>query len=369
MIVIGILRLFLSFPLLVCVFDAHAQETANPARLLVGTMRVPPFVLRSDDGQWSGLSIDLWKRIAAEMKTEFEFREYDYDAAAMLQAVERRQLDLAIAAIPLNLEGESRFDFSHPYFTAPLAIAVRAEPVPGVLSTVGALLTPRVLGTIGGLFCLLLIVGTIIWLLERRHNAQFDPRPARGIVDGLWWAAVTMTTTGYGDKVPVSWRGRALGLVWMFSSIFLIALFSATLASSLVVSRLKASLAGPGDLPRARIATVSGSTGERWLTAQGLRARPYSFVIQASKALQRGDVDAMVYERPVIGHMIRQYGWGDISILPHTLAVHEYAIALPSDSEIKEPLNRALLKVLHRSDWQDVVVQYVGETGEAAPSP
>jgi polar amino acid transport system substrate-binding protein len=108
MIVIGILRLLLSFPLLVCVFDAHAQETVKPARLLVGTMRVPPFVLRSDDGQWSGLSIDLWKRIAAEMKTEFEFREYDYDAAAMLQAVERRQLDLAIAAIPLNLEGESR---------------------------------------------------------------------------------------------------------------------------------------------------------------------------------------------------------------------------------------------------------------------
>ena len=44
-----------------------------------------------------------------------------------------------------------------------------------------------------------------------------------------------MTTTGYGDKVPVGWRGRTLGLVWMFASIFLIALFSATLASSFVV--------------------------------------------------------------------------------------------------------------------------------------
>ena len=44
-------------------------------------MRVPPFVLRSDDGQWSGLSIDLWKQIAAELKLDFEFREFDYDPA------------------------------------------------------------------------------------------------------------------------------------------------------------------------------------------------------------------------------------------------------------------------------------------------
>ncbi len=56
----------------------------------------------------------------------------------MLRAVEQHQLDLAIAAIPVNLEGESQFDFSHPYFIAPLAIAVRAEPTAGVLSTVGA---------------------------------------------------------------------------------------------------------------------------------------------------------------------------------------------------------------------------------------
>ena len=39
--------------------------------MVVGTMRVPPFVLRGDDGQWGGLSIDLWKLIAAELKLAF----------------------------------------------------------------------------------------------------------------------------------------------------------------------------------------------------------------------------------------------------------------------------------------------------------
>jgi polar amino acid transport system substrate-binding protein len=365
------LRRLLALMLLlwVSIAPSHGQADASgsPTKLVVGTMRVPPFVLRSDDGQWGGLSVDLWKQIAAELKLDFEFREYDYDPLGLLDAVERRQIDVAVAAIPVTLEGEARFDFSHPYFAAGLGIAVRTEPQRGMLGTLSSFLTYQLLGAIAGLFGLLLCVGALVWLLERRQKPQhFDPRPVQGIGDGLWWAAVTMTTTGYGDKVPVGWGGRALALIWMFASIFLIALFSATLASSFVVNRLKPSVTGPADLPRARVAAVSGTAGEHWLGVQGLPARTYPFVIQASKALQRGDVDAVIYERAILGHMIKEYGWRELYVLPHTLAVRDYAIALPTDSPIKEPINRALLKVVHRPDWKDVVQRYVGATDQVA---
>lgn len=357
--------ILLLFPVLPA--RAHAQSSASPTKLAVGTMRVPPFVLRGDDGQWRGPSIDLWKQIAAELKTEFEFREYDYDLEGLLAAVERREIDLAVAAIPVTLETESRFDFSHPYFAAGLGIAVRTEPQRGPLRTLIGLAGPRFLGTLGALFGVLLLVGTLIWVLERRQSAgYFDPRPWRGISDGVWWAAVTMTTTGYGDKVPLSWRGRALGLLWMLASIFIIALFSATMASSLVVDRLQTRVTGPADLPRARVAAVSGTAGEQWLAAQGLQARTYPFVIQASKALQRGDVEALVFERSILGYMIKQYGWPELRMLPHTLAVRDYAIALPTDSPIKEPINRALLKIVHQPEWRELVQRYVGATDPSA---
>jgi polar amino acid transport system substrate-binding protein len=348
---------------LLCSAPAEAQDGASDSRgkLVVGTMRVPPFVLRADDGQWSGLSVDLWKQIAAELNKEFEFREFDYDPAGLLQALEQRQLDLAVGAIPLTVEGETRFDFSHPYFATGLGIAVRAEPQTGVLAMLAGLFTPRLFGTVAGLLALLLLVGVLVWLLERRQSAgQFDKRPMHGIGDGLWWAAVTMTTTGYGDKVPVGWKGRALGIVWMYASVILLTFFSASLASSFVVNRLKTGVTGPADLPRARIAVVAGSSGEPWLASQGLRGRSFPFVIQASKALQRGEVDALIYERPILGHMIKQYGWRDLEILPHVLAVHDYAIAMPSESAMKEPVNRALLKVVHAPQWKDVVQRYVG---------
>lgn len=35
--------------------------------------------------------------------------------------------------------------------------------------------------------------------------------------EALWWALVTVTSTGYGDYVPVSFGGRVIGTILMFS--------------------------------------------------------------------------------------------------------------------------------------------------------
>ncbi len=344
---------------------AQAPEIKTPAKIVVGTMRMPPFVVRSDDGQWSGLSIELWKEIATELKIPYELRAYDYDLAGLLDAVEQGKIDAAIAAIPITLEGEARFDFTHPYFAAGLGIAARNEPQSGVVGSLAGAFSFQVLVSIGALLGLLLLVGTLIWLLERRQS-HFDRRASHGIADGVWFAVVTMTTTGYGDKVPVTPWGRVVAMTWMFASIFLVALFSASLASSFVVHRLTAVVTSPEDLRRVRVAGVAGTSGELWLNAQGVRARSYPFVIQAMKALRRGDVQALVYEKPILGHMITEYGWRELQVLPHTLAVRDYAIALPTDSPLKEPINRALLKIVQGPGWRDLVKRYFGATDQVA---
>ena len=62
-----------------------------------------------------------------------------------------------------------------------------------------------------GVAVLLLLFGTVgIYLAEGRPNGDFQTW-----WDCLWWALVTMSTVGYGDKVPITVAGRLIAMVCM----------------------------------------------------------------------------------------------------------------------------------------------------------
>jgi polar amino acid transport system substrate-binding protein len=53
----------------------------------------------------------------------------------------------------------------------------------------------------------------LTWLFECKHNPQqFGEDATRGSWANLWWAAVTMTTVGYGDKALATVGGRIIAL-------------------------------------------------------------------------------------------------------------------------------------------------------------
>jgi voltage-gated potassium channel len=56
----------------------------------------------------------------------------------------------------------------------------------------------------------------------------------RNFGDGLWWAAATATTVGYGDVTPVTATGRAIGMALMAVGISTFGLVAANVASILL---------------------------------------------------------------------------------------------------------------------------------------
>lgn len=57
--------------------------------------------------------------------------------------------------------------------------------------------------------------------------------------DGVWWAVVTISTVGYGDKLPSSNAGKVVALCLMISGVFLLSLVTATIASVFVEQKIR----------------------------------------------------------------------------------------------------------------------------------
>jgi len=83
------------------------------------------------------------------------------------------------------------------------------------------------------------LAGMIIWVLDSGSSPeQFSRRFWRGITDGMWWAVVTMTTVGYGDKAPKSLLARFFASVWMVAGTILLTMFTAQVSARLVTQQL-----------------------------------------------------------------------------------------------------------------------------------
>ena len=85
--------------------------------------------------------------------------------------------------------------------------------------------------------CLLLSVvsGFVAWLLERWGNEEEFPRPFLiGCFEGFWWAFISMTTVGYGDKTPKSISARLYSIVWIMIGIIGFGILTGQLTGEIV---------------------------------------------------------------------------------------------------------------------------------------
>lgn len=73
---------------------------------------------------------------------------------------------------------------------------------------------------------IVLIGGVIVWV--------FDQRDFPDLGGALWYTLQTVTTVGYGDKVPTEGVGRLVGATVMVVAVALIAILTASITSTFV---------------------------------------------------------------------------------------------------------------------------------------
>lgn len=330
-------------------------------KITIGTKQAPPFVIKGEDGNWEGICFDLWNQISADLQIDYKVKEYDLEH--LLTAVENKEIDAAISPLTITSQRESLLDFSQPYFITGLSVAVKTKEEFNVFTFIKSLFSVQFLEVVLLLCVILFVVGLLVWLFERKKNEeQFGGKAAHGLASGFWWAAVTMTTVGYGDKAPSTFGGRIIGFIWMFAAIIIISSITAGIASALTVNRLDTGIKSINDLYNHRVATVEASSSINFLKEKDIRFRTYKTAEEAVKQLYKGNIDAVVYDEPILKWLIHSNNYSDeLRVLPQKLEPVYYGFALPSDSKLREKINVELLNIINQQDWQDLLETYLGE--------
>ena len=335
---------------------AAPSAPIKPAVLRVALKASPPFVIR-EGANWRGVAVDLWHDISLDLRQAYVYQPY-HSVEEVLSAVASGKADLAIGALSVNAEREARLDFSQPYFQGGVGI-VTAKQADSVVAGLLAIFNWSFVRALAALATVLLCVGLLIWLLERKRNPeQFGAKGLAGIGEGFWWAAVTMTTVGYGDKAPSSPWGRLVGVIWMFISVITISSFTAAITSNITLSNLQNRVQGAEDLAKARIGAPSGTSSSLFLNQRSLPFETYDTVEESLDLLEQNQLDAVVYDLPILRYLLAGRGSSNLVLLSDNLHKEHYAFALPEGSPLREPLNRALLKITDSPRWPLIQQSY-----------
>ena len=338
--------------------DLEGRELAG-TKMVVGTRDRPPFVIKNPDGTWSGITIDLWRGIAGQLGVSYELREGDRDA--LMRGIQDHSFDVVLDAIAITTERERVVDFSHPYYTTGLGIAVPRQIGSDWAGALRHVFSRQLIQLLVVIFAATLFVGLLVWLAERKRNVpHFGGPPSQGIGSAVWWSAATMTTVGYGDKAPVTALGRMIAVAWMFIGIVFLSGITATITTALTLHRLGSHIQGPEDLPGSYVATIPNTAAEAYLAAHHIASKPYTTVWEGLRAVARHQVDAMVYDAPILRYVAKAEMAGAVRVLHPTFDHEDYGLIIPQGSPLREPINRALLTIIREPGWQEILRSYLG---------
>jgi polar amino acid transport system substrate-binding protein len=336
------------------------EFTANPTSpdisgktIKIATRIVSPFVIE-ENGELGGFSIELWNNIAQELNITSDFKKTE-NISELLNVVKSKKVDIGVAAISVTAQREQDFDFSQPIFDSGLQILVRNQgSQSSIARLLGSIFTPTLFQLLGIMVLIILIPAHVVWFVERNHKGGFLENSAYfpGIFKACWWAAATLATQA--EEMPKSPWGRVMAVIWMFISVVFIAYFTATVTTSLTVERLQHNIKGIQDLAGKRVATISGSTSANYLKQQKIAAQEFKQVDELYTALNNTDVDAVVFDAPILLYYAAHDGKGKVQVVGSIFRKESYAIAMPNGSPYRKPINNALLSLQEKGTYQDI---------------
>ncbi len=341
---------------------AAAQPVAQTTRplLRVVTGHDAPFV-QQPGTPVSGFSIEVWHEVARRLGVDTAWTVLpDLSDEQQIAAVAQGQADLAVSSLSVTAARAARVDFSLPYVDSGLQVMVAAKDAHPLDAAWSALTSAPVRNLLGIGLLVVVLLAHLLWLVERRHDADFQGGYRRGILEALWGVMLIIATGEHGDRrTPRVMKRLTVSAMWLLGAV-LIAQFTATVAAALTVNQLRTDIRGPEDLPGHVIATAPGSIAAAWLQQRQLPFIAIDDTERAYAMLLRGEIQAIVYEAPQLRHWLAGRGTAMAQLVGPVFRPERYAIAVPLGSPLRRQIDAALLAMQEDGSLEAISRRWFG---------
>jgi len=345
--------------LVLSLFNLSASAQITQDTLVVGYTTAPPFIVQEGE-LLEGINIWLWERTAADLNLNYklvrmEFRE-------MLDALKKGEIDVSINPLTVTSERSKAFEFTSSYYAAHSTIAISEAST--FEKFTGFLRNFFNQDFLKGLLVLLLIIfgfGILGWFFERKENPEHFRNSGRGIWDGVWWSAVTLTTVGYGDKAPRTKMGKISALILMFGGLLFISGLTASIASSLTVNQLSNSPEGFMEFKERKVGTIANSGAMEYLNKHFFKdVQGYSGVVSGVQDLKDGKITAFMYDEPILKYRIQEDpDLINLQLLPVKFDVQFYSFGIATKrAELEKDISQHILSITETQEWEVVLNEF-----------
>jgi polar amino acid transport system substrate-binding protein len=333
-------------------------------KIKIAVNNFPPLVMESD-GSYRGFEVDLWKAIAREINFAYDLEVREI--ADQIAGLEKKEINAAFSGISLTEEREKKIDFSYATLDSGLLVLVKKNRISffrsigNFVSEGHKMLASAILGIAG----FIILMGNLLWLVER-NASTFTKSYFPGIFESFWFIISSMSTAGFGDFVPHTWLGRIITTGVIVIGVAVFGILIGQISSFFTVLKFKGEINSHKDLKGKEISTVVDSMSIKIAEDIGARVTAVDSIEEAYEKLDEGAIDAVVYDAPALIYFTendRKYA-GKFKIAGELFYKHKYAIALQSESSLREPINRALLKLRESGAYDTLYKKWFGEETE-----
>ncbi|KAL2981460.1 hypothetical protein AAZX31_13G290600 [Glycine max] len=283
-------------------------------------------------------------------------RNPSYDDLASQVAL--NNYDAAVGDVTIVPNRTRILDFTQPYMESGLVVVV---PVKETKSSPWSFLKPFTaqMWCVTGAF--FIFVGTVVWILEHRHNPEFRGRPKKQLMTVFWFSFSTMFFSH--RENTVSGLGRLVLIIWLFVVLIINSSYTASLTSILTVQQLSSQIEGIDSLISGTqpIGIQEGSFARKYLTEE-LNIQPSRIVTLKNMeayidALEKGPKDggvvAVVDELPYIEILMSSTNC-KVRTVGQEFTKSGWGFAFQRDSPLAVEMSTAILQLSENGDLQKI---------------